>query len=898
MAQQKSSSRKPGASRPDPHHRRPVTRQVPASFLDKIPTKYHTPLYVGLILFSLLIFFGSVIFGGKTFAANDSISWLSFQPYLEGMAKQGEHPFWIPYIFSGMPAFGAYLVTGDRWWDLSMILMGVGEKTFGVLGNYWTSRVVLHYFIYGLGMYLLMRSKKAARSTSSFVAIAAMFSTWVIIYVMIGHNTKIMVLMTFPYIFMCLERLIDRWSFLYAGLLILAVHLMMEANHPQTAFYGACAVGVYLAFELIGNLIAKSGKLVTGVLRAGAVVALAGAFAYGMGIDRYSAVSEYTPYSTRGAAAIKPDPTKADQQTEDGGHGYKYATDWSFSPEETITYLVPSFYGFGKVQYSQGGGPARTVPTYFGQMPFTDAAHYMGIAVVILGIFGLWMNRTNRFVQALFVIGIFGLLLSFGRNGITFVYDFFYQNVPSFNKLRAPSQSLVLLEFVFPILAGFGIESLISMRKSGDNPKTDKTILYWAISFAGLMIVGLLGINVMKSTYLASIRPEMESAKDFIYSNMQSDFMWSAVLGTGVLALMYFFVRQRLNPLVFKAALITILVFDLWRVDYRPWEVLPLKEAMSVFEPTDIDEFLAKDTSAYRIMDLSIADHPNYASRQLHEHILGYHAAKMRSYQNLLDYTGQGTVPETPLSWNILNTKYLIAGGLVDQSLKPVFQSAMKQGVIVTENPNALPRAWFVNRVEVATDIAVLEKLGDTTYRAQPGHQAFDPRDVAYLKEKLAVAIDPVGYVAGTPAVRDTALQADSTAPAPTSTGDLGRGSVTVTLKKEQHLAFDVDAPGPTNNFLVISEINYPPGWRATIDGKPADIVQANYLLRGLVVPAGKHTIKMDYFRDGFETQKYISLGLNVAMLALIAFGAYQYRKRPAEEDPRHDAPEIEEEDV
>lgn len=897
MSKQRSTGGR-GGTRPAPKAPRRTPTAV-GSPLDKVPTKYHTPIFIGFILFTIVIFFWGVIFGGKIFAANDAISWQSFVPYLDMMAKKGEHPFWIPYIFSGMPAFGAYLVTGDRWWDLSMMVVGWSEHIFSALGkDYYTMRVIFHYLIYGVGMYLLMRSKKAARSTAALVATGAIFSTWVIIYVMIGHNTKIMVLMTFPFIFMCLEQLIKRWSFLYAGLLILAVHVMMEANHPQTAMYGAFAVGVYLLFEFIGNLVGKEKKLAMGVLRAGMVLVVAGAMAYGMGIDRYSAISEYTPYSTRGAKAIKTDPMDADKETVDGGHGYKYATDWSFSPEETFTFLVPAYYGFGKVKFDDGsGGEAQTVNTYFGQMPFTDAAHYMGMAILVLGLFGAWMNRTNRFVQALLVVGIFGLLLSFGRNGLSFVYDFFYYNLPNFNKFRAPSQSLVMLEFVFPILAGFGLESLIAMRKAGDNPKADKTILYSLIGFVGLMLVGLLMFSSGKTSYLESISSSPQNQQghlaqigDFIYAMAQSDWTFSILFGGGTLLLMYLFVRAKVNPTLFKILIAIIILWDLWRIDMRPFETYDQQQAYGIFESTDIDEFLKQDTSAYRVMDLSTS--PNYAARHFHENILGYHAAKMRSYQNLLDFTGQGNVPETRLAWDILNMKYVIAQGVLDQSMTPVFQSKSRSNIVVSENPNALPRAWFVNRVDVATDEKVLEMIGDTTYRTT-GKLAFDPRDVAWLKERLATPVDPVGYVAS--ATPDTASPGDSTAPA---SGTPGKGMVTVTRHEPLHVALSVDAPGPTNNFLVVSEINYPPGWRATIDGKPTDIIQANYLLRGIVVPAGKHTIEMNYVREGFATHKMIVLGLNVAMLGLLGFGAWQYRRRPEDEDPTHEAEEIAEEDV
>lgn len=858
--------------------------------LSGVDTKYHTPIFIGMILLSLLIFFGGVIFGGKLFVSNDFLSWESFRPYLAMMDEKGESPLWIPYIFSGLPGFAAYLVTGDRWWDLSMKLFYSGEHVFGVI-NYPVMRVVMHYFIYGVGMFLLMRSKKAARSTSFFVSLAAIFSTWIIIYIMIGHNTKIMALMTFPFIFMCIERLIDRWSLLYAGLLVLAVHILWESSHLQTAFYGACAVGIYMLFELISSLATKE-KLM-GVLRAAGMLVVAAGLTYGMGLDRNLAVQEYLPYSTRGAAAIQVDPSKPAAEEEGGTHGYEYATGWSFSPEEMFTYLVPGYFGFGKVEYSAPNAPPQEAMIYWGQMAFTDAAHYVGIAVLVLGIFGAWMNRKNRFIQGMIVIGFFGLLLSFGGN-FPILFDIFFNLVPGFNKLRAPSQSLVLLEFVFPILAGFGIESLIALHKSGSNAKSEKTILYSAAGFGVFTLIGLLGSSLLKSGYIAAVagaqgKPVSQhpQLQEYVYNMMIGDWIVAGLVGVATLLLMYYYLKSRISPTVLKLGLLGLLVFDLWRIDYRPMIDKPQEIVAQQHAATDVDAFLQTDTSLYRIVDFTDTP-PNYPAYHFHQHIHGYHAAKLRNYQNLLDVAGNGDQLTSPLAWNILNTKYIITPGPLAEGLSPVFTSSQRQAQVYL-NTDAMPRAWFVNRVETADALTTLTKIKEGS---------FDPRDVAYVIEPLKEPVEPVGYSAGAAQLPRDTTAGDTTAPTPAGAATPGRGSVTVTRFEPLHIEMAVDAPG--KNFLVISEVHYPPSWRATIDGQPAEIIQTNYVLRGLVIPPGKHKVEMHYVSEGFETGKWASLGLNLVMFAAIAVGAIIERRRrvPEEKDPTHDAPVIDEEDV
>ncbi|MBX7218227.1 MAG: YfhO family protein [Candidatus Kapabacteria bacterium] len=848
-------------------------------------------LFVGAILLLLVLFFSKQIFGDMLFGASDFVSWESFRPYLDAQDAKGEPPLWIPYIFSGMPAFASFLVTGDRWWDLTMKLFYSSEHIIGFI-NYPVTRVVFHYFLYGLGMYLLMRTKKATRGVALFVALAAIFSTWIIIYIMIGHNTKILVLMTFPYIFLCLEKLIHRWSLLYAGLLILAIHILWEASHLQTAFYGACAVGIYLLVELIGalrqkNPAAQKTGTTANVGLAIATLVVAGAFAYGMGLDRNLAVQEYLPYSTRGAASITADPTHKEGAME-VGQGWEYSTNWSFSPQEMVTFFSPSYYGFGKMELPRdvvasfnpqllqqnGIDPEGHMATYWGQMSFTDAAHYMGAVVLALGLWGFWINRRNRFAQALLAIGVFGLILSFGRN-FDLLYKLFYDLVPGFNKFRAPSQSLVLLEFVFPILAGLGLKELIARREAGD-ATVAKGMIGWIAGFGGLTLLILLILSsgssyneaVAQSGKLLSASAE---AASYMHSRAMTDLFLTLLFGAGGLGLAYFYAKGRISSVVMVGALIAISTVDLWRVAFIPMEGTPAKEVMAQFDPTDVDEFLKKDTEKYRILNL--ATQPNFPARHFQEHILGYSSAKMRSYQNLLDVAGNGDVPTSPLAWDLLNTKYLImpneqAKAAEQQGMTPAFRS--QRGVTVMQNNSAMPRAWFVNRVEVANEKAILEMIKSN---------GFDPRDVAYLVAPLKEQVEPVGYAAG---MQDK-MKLDSTGNlVPDTTGSTAsaaaKGSVQITKYEPHHIAMDVEAPG--KNFLVISEIHYPPGWRATIDGKEAEIIQTDYLLRGLVVPAGKHKIEMNYVSGGFQTGKYASLGLNVVMFGMIAAGALMGRKK------------------
>ncbi|MEP7218508.1 MAG: YfhO family protein, partial [Bacteroidota bacterium] len=342
----------------------------------------------------------------------------------------------------------------------------------------------------------------------------------------------------------------------------------------------------------------------------------------------------------------------------------------------------------------------------------------------------------------------------------------------------------------------------------------------------------------------------------------------------------------RITPITFKVVLLAILLFDLWRIDSRPMDPVTKEQAFAVFNKSDVDDFLNQDSTKYRIMDLT--QQPAYPARQFHENVLGYSSTKMRIYQDLMDVTSKdGSGIESQTALEMLNTKYIVSFEQPGQ--EPVFRSKdrSEQGhpVVVYKNPKALPRAWFVNKVETAPKLKTLEMLRDNT---------FDPHDVAYVVNPLPSKVDPVGYAASAPAA-----PTDSTHPAPAA-GSGGNGTVAITRWEPNSFSLDVNAPGPGSNFLVISEIYYPPSWKATIDGKPAEVYQTNYLLRGLIVPAGKHTVEMHYESAGFDSGRYTSLALNIVTIVLIGLGIVMERRtrHRDEEDPVHNAPEILEDDV
>jgi len=814
-----------------------------------IPEKYQDVFYVGMIFIAVIVFFGSAIFGNG-FDAADTISSLSFKTFLEEARSEGKFPLWIPYIFSGMPSYASLLTTGERLWDfIPQIVFGFAAF-IGKLFNNDVARLAFWYSFYGAGIYFLVKSKKQDRYIAYFAAVAAIFSTWIIIWAMIGHNTKPVVFAFVPFLFLFLEKLRERFSLLYTVLLIFAIHLMFEAGHLQMIFYSLLALGLYVVIELINRLVTKNEPIP--FLRASAVLAVAVGIAFLMSADRYFATMEYTPYSTRGTAPIVK--TESGHQDESGGNDYDYATMWSFSPQEIKTFFVPNYYGFGKLEYK---GPltqnrAIKMHTYWGQKPFEDAAAYMGIIVLMLAFVGFYKNIRDVFVQFLAILGAFALLLSFGYT-FPIVFDFFYHYVPYFNKFRAPSMALVLLQFVVPILAAYGLAAIFEMRRNPE--KNDKCILYGLLGFGGsFLLLGLIYSSIFQTSYIESVTSsklgqQMVEGYGAATFNEIAKFIWEQMIAdwytVGFIALLgallvFLFVRSKVTSPIFMFAMLFLLIFDLWRVGYRPMEVADKKPEKYVFQRTDWVDFIQNDKSKFRVADFTshAANLPAYYKL---ETVGGYHSAKLRVYQDLLDVADQGSTSQVtnPFLWNILNVKYIIANKQLG-GMPPAYHSP-QTGSYVYLNPKHVPRAFFVDTFAIASQLDILGNLKEGN---------FDPLELAYLEKQPHQNIQPRSENA----------------------------KVSIVEYKNEYIKLEAETDA--TNLLVLSEIYYPVSWKAYINGNETEVYKTNFALRSIVVPPGKNTIEFKFTSDGFEQGKMISTSLNIVTIILLALGIFFEWKR------------------
>lgn len=811
-----------------------------------IPEKYRDGAYIIALIVAVILFLSPALFTGGNFNASDNIASASFETFLNKAKDQGEFPQWLPYIFSGLPSYAALLTTGERSWDfLATIYFGTAKLFAGIFNND-AARIAFHYMMYAIGMYLLMRTKGKERFISFAVGFAAVFSTFIITWIMIGHNTKPIALAMFPFILLFLERLRSGWSLFHASALIIAVHVLVESTHVQMAYYGVITFALYLIATGISSIIKKESLL--GVARSSMALIVAGILAFGMSADRYLSVLEYKPYSTRGSAPIEQ--AQGKQQDNTGGFDYEYATNWSFSPEETLTFLIPNYFGFGKMEFKpKGSTDGQMIQPYWGQMPFTDAANYMGIGVLALALIGIIAYRKDIFIHYLIVLALLSLFLSFGKN-FPLVFDVFYYNLPGFNNFRAPMMALCVMQFAIPILFGYGLTAINEWRNSGW--ETSKKTMLGMTGVMGLLLVS--GFLVSESGYIADVQAAgkvPEQLFTFLYEQMKADWLITSFIGLAVMILSILYIRGTLSKGLFYTAIAAYLFIDLWRVAYRPMEVEKGDIIKSEFAQPEFISFMKNDKSVYRIADLVYmsmgkTNIPAYFELQ---NVHGYHSAKMRVYQDLLDVAGGGggNYITNIFLLNLLNVKYMSAPQQLFQGIQPVFQGTMQteQGAMPTlvyENPTVLPRAFFVDSVKKEAPLSILHHLRDGD---------FNPRSLAYIEEDLPKAIEPAGPNA----------------------------KAILTGFENHKVTIKTDNPG--HNFLHVSEVFLPIGWKCTIDGKEAKIHKTNYALRGVIVPPGKHTVEFIYHSDIFDTGKTISLSVNIATtLSLLLAFFLQKRKK------------------
>lgn len=759
----------------------------------------------------------------------------------------GTSLLWNPYIFCGMPGQASGLAP-SRWFDV----INTGYASFreivgNIFGNDYVQHTVFLMFM-AIASYFFMRQRKATLLVSVFAAVAITFSTGIVVFVFIGHITKLYTLSAFPLVLMLLFRFQEKIKFLDVVLFIIALAVMVSGWHVQMIFYSYFAFGLYFVYFFIRFLILKEFQQVKRLFASAGLLIAGSALAIIMVSDIYLQILEYTPYSTRGTKSISERVNGETQKTQSAF--YDYATGWSFSPGEVLTFVVPSYYGFGNMIYkgSLSNDEEVEVNTYFGQMEFVDVAMYMGVIVFFLALFAMYACRKDPLVQFLSLLALVSLFISFGKT-LPFLFDLMFYHFPFFDKFRVPSMMLTMVQVSLPFLAASGLMKIISLRENPD-PKVSAVVKYSAIVFSVLLVIFLVANSSISSWFVERVNTsangkQLGQIADFIADVFVGDLLIGFALLTAAFWFCHAYITGKLSGDVLAFLIILLTVFDLFRISQRGAKFIDKQDVSGLFnEPAYVKVIKAqKDKDVFRILNFkqdgslgSISRNSNYNMYfQLHD-LGGYSGIKPRSYQDYMDVVG----PANPTLWRMLNIKYLV----FDRPIQaPEFEQIYgAEKTFVYRNNAALPRVYFVNRVEKKEPIDILNNVKDAQ---------FDPKDVAYVEKPMAVD------------------RPDTTA------------ETNIKEYSNEHVVVEAKATG--NNFLFFGDTYTPVGWTATIDGNKTDILRADYGFRGVLVPKGTHTIVFDYAPRSYYLGKYGSLTVNILVLLGLGAGLFLKKRKKAD---------------
>lgn len=809
----------------------------------------HVAIIVSFVALSFLYFLP--ILEGKTLPQGDQTHAIgAAQELRDYEAETGKLAQWTNSMFGGMPA---YQIKGDATHNIF--------RRF----NAWT-RIGLPYttvailFLYMLGFYALMLSMKMKKWIAFIGAIAFAFGSYNLIIIAAGHITKAYAIALMPVVIGGTMLIFSGKRFAGGALTMVGLGMELAYNHVQITYYLALALLVLVIVEAYRAVRKKAfadfGKNI-------ATIVVAAILAVLPGTTNLWTTYEYGTYSIRGASELTP----ADGEKTSSGLDKDYALSWSYGIHETPTLLIPNIVGgvsepigydlkaVQKLQNQQvRDAVANSVSKYWGGRAFTSGPVYLGAIVCFLFFIGCfyYKGREKWWLIAATIVSIF---LAWGKNFAPLT-DLMFYYFPLYNKFRTVEMALVIASVTVPILA------LLGLRELYENPEL---VRYDIKKFfiALCLTAGLALLFAMTPTWLYSFETQDEVAQfaqlksqSALYAQLEqgiidarielarNDALRSAVLILLASSALWFYSVRKINANIAMGTIAILVIIDLWSVDKRYLgqdDFVPKSSNSAEFKMSTADAEILKDTEPHRVMALYKNPFNEVNTSYFHQSVGGYHGAKLRRYQDVIDrYLSNewqllvGALRKQDVesidkllsdatALNILNTKYLI----YNPDAQPLY------------NPYALGAAWFVDDVKIVdTPDDAIKQLG----------------------------INDLSHIA-------IIENADATSN-PDSLSSIER-----TLYQPDRLQYT--SLSTVDRVAVFSEIFYPAGWHAFIDGEETEILRADYILRALQIPSGRHEIEFRFEPKSYAVGKMIStIGSNIVLLVIIAAIVIEIRKK------------------
>lgn len=792
----------------------------------------HVLVLIGFIFISLAYF--SPVLSGKQIFQSDIMQYI-------GMSKQqndfrettGKETYWTNSAFGGMPTYqlGAkYPHNYIKELDLMLRFL---------------PRPADYLFLYLAGFYVLMLVLKADYKLAILGSLAFGFSTYLIIILGVGHNSKAHAIAYMPLVLSGIILTFQKRYIIGFLLTTIAMGLEIVANHFQMTYYLMFLILIlgiaYLVDAYKKNVLPHYFKSV-GILLAAVVLAVA------LNATNILATQEYAKESTRGKSELTINPDGSPKEVT-SGLDREYITQYSYGILETFNLFIPRFMGGGNGEdvgtnsatYEafrrlgasplQAAEESKRAPMYWGDQPIVEAPAYIGAVVLFLFVFALFLVKGSL---KWWLVGgtVFSLLLSYGKN-LGFITDFFIDYVPLYNKFRAVTSIQVILELCVPILAIFGLVKLFNDYDKKEDKL--KALKYSAIITGGLAVLFLVfkssfdfaGVNdgFYRQNYGAEFIDAIKADRKSIFTSDTIRTLILVLLSAGAI---YLYLKDKLKQQWVVVVFGALILFDLVGVNRRYVNNDDFVSSIQVNKPyqaNNADKAILTDTTHFRVFDITSS---GAKASYFHNSLNGYHAAKLQRYQDVFDfYVSQNNINVL----NMFNTKYIIAQD-EEGNLFPY------------ANPDANGNAWFIKNIkEVAStneEIMALDSL--------------DNKSIAVLN-KNDFKVETRSY------------QIDSIA------------SIDLIEHKPNYLKYK--SVNKNDGFAVFSEVYYPKGWKTTIDGKEASHIRVNYVLRGMEIPAGEHIIEFVFEPEVIQTGSSIALASSILVGLLFLGGLfYEFKKK------------------
>ena len=793
----------------------------------------HAIAIFGFILISLLYFYP--VLQGKKIAQSDIAQYTGMaKEQNDFRATENDEPYWTNSAFGGMPTYQLGANYPHEY--INKI-----DSALRIL-----PRPADYLLLYFLGFYVLLLVLKADPLKAFFGALAFGFSTYLIIILGVGHNSKAHAIAYMPLVVAGVLLVFQR-RFLVGGLLtMIAAALELNANHPQMTYYLLFLILIITCYYIYNYIKEKDFK---SLLYSFGVFAIAGILAIGANATNLLATAEYAKYSTRGKSELtfSPDGSKS---VSDNGMSHEYITEYSYGIAESFNLISPRIFGgsngenigtntamyeflIGKsVPEDQAKDFVSSMPAYWGNQPIVAAPAYIGAVVFFLFLLALFMDK--RKIKYVFVAGaLVSLVLSWGKN-IPFLTDFFINFVPMYNKFRAVSSIQVVLELCIPVLAIMGLQSFF---------KEEKDQQLKGLYISGGIFIGVIAfLLAIKSQFnfsggsdayfLQNYGPEfIDALKKDRKSLYSADLLRSGFLVLIAFGILWIFIKNKLAKNTAIILVGIIMISDLFFIDKNYLNAKNFVNPSDVdvpFQPTPADLEILRDTSHYRVFEVD-GNMSNARTSYFHQSVGGYSAVKPRRMQQLFDYQIAKNNTEV---LNMLNTKYII-------------QTDSTGAAFPTSNPNANGNAWFVQKV----------KFVNSPDEEMKALDSLDTKNEVIVNQKEFGA-----------QLKNTTFVKDSLA------------TITMNSYKPNHLKYT--STNANSGLAVFSEMYYADGWNAFIDGKKATYFRADYALRAMEIPSGKHRIEFKFEPQVVKTGSTIALISSVLMLLLLIVGIYMERKK------------------